>query len=199
MSYNSLKRVLGETSLEWKCRILFGVCLGFMIAASFWFYGSRTENIVYQNSRNDGQHLVDAVMLQRHWMKMDVPLDSHQFLDMPVSALKFIKLVAKNLQTHRDYAARVFKPGAKLNPPTGDDAKSDSENGEDRPQTKEEADIVRFFTQQPVPPPEAWLLKARLNSRKFATPRRRNIAISSRSACAKNASNAMQRSAAIWC
>ena len=31
MSYRSLKRVLGETSLERKCRLLFGVCLFVLI------------------------------------------------------------------------------------------------------------------------------------------------------------------------
>src|ERR1700676_802074 len=88
MSYNSFKRVLGETSLERKCRFLFGACLLFLIAGSFWWYGSRTESVVYDSRRNDGQRLVDAVMLQRHWMKMDVPLNSHEFADMPVSARK---------------------------------------------------------------------------------------------------------------
>ena len=48
MSYRSFKRVLGETSLERKCRILFGVCLALLIAGSFWWYGSRAEEIVYE-------------------------------------------------------------------------------------------------------------------------------------------------------
>ena len=43
MSYRSIKRVLGETSLERKCRFLFGACLLLLITASFWFYGDQTE------------------------------------------------------------------------------------------------------------------------------------------------------------
>ena len=46
MSYRSIKRVLGETSLERKCRFLFGACLLLLITASFWLYGKRTNTII---------------------------------------------------------------------------------------------------------------------------------------------------------
>ena len=36
MSYRSIKRVLGETSLERKCRLLFGACLLLLIGGAFW-------------------------------------------------------------------------------------------------------------------------------------------------------------------
>ena len=55
MSYNSFKRVLGETSLERKCRFLFGACLLVLITGSFWWYGSRTEELVYAKSRATGR------------------------------------------------------------------------------------------------------------------------------------------------
>ena len=63
MSYRSIKRVLGETSLERKCRFLFGVCLLLLITASFWWYGSQTEQLVNEQTRNTGRLLVDQVML----------------------------------------------------------------------------------------------------------------------------------------
>jgi signal transduction histidine kinase len=106
MSYNSFKRVLGETSLERKCRILFGVCLGVMITGSFWWYGSRTEELVYSQSRSNGRYLVDAVMLQRHWRKEKLDLD------ITPSSIAYIDVIAKSLQTHRDYEARILTPGA---------------------------------------------------------------------------------------
>jgi two-component system, NarL family, sensor histidine kinase BarA len=59
--------VLGETSLERKCRLLFGVCLLLLITASFWFYGNRTEKIVQLQNRYTGQLLVDQEMAVRHW------------------------------------------------------------------------------------------------------------------------------------
>ena len=46
MSYRSLKRVFGETSLERKCRFLFGGCLLLLITGSFWWYGTQTEELV---------------------------------------------------------------------------------------------------------------------------------------------------------
>ena len=57
MSYRSIKRVLGETSLERKCRFLFGACLLLLITASFWLYSFQTEQIVNEQDRNTGQLL----------------------------------------------------------------------------------------------------------------------------------------------
>src|SRR5574340_858226 len=71
MSYRSIKRVLGETSLERKCRVLFGACLLLLITASFWIYGGQTESIVYEQNRNTGRLLVDQVMLATHWGKLE--------------------------------------------------------------------------------------------------------------------------------
>lgn len=66
MSYRSIKRVLGETSLERKCRFLFGACLLLLITASFWLYSFQTESIVNQQNRSTGQLLVQQDMLARH-------------------------------------------------------------------------------------------------------------------------------------
>ena len=70
MSYRSIKRVLGETSLERKCRFLFGACLLLLITASFWFYGDQTKKIVNEQNRNTGRLLVDQEMQVRHWKKL---------------------------------------------------------------------------------------------------------------------------------
>jgi signal transduction histidine kinase len=67
MSYRSIKRALGETSLERKCRFLFGACLLVLITASFWGYGAMTEDVVYQQNQNTARLLVDRVMLSKHW------------------------------------------------------------------------------------------------------------------------------------
>ncbi len=71
MSYKSIKRALGETSLERKCRFLFGACLLLLITASFWSYGILTERVVYEQNQIRGQLLVDRVMLIRHWEKLE--------------------------------------------------------------------------------------------------------------------------------
>lgn len=66
MSYQSIKRVLGETSLERKCRFLFGICLFFLIAGSFWSYSFLTQKLVFDKDRVTGRALVDQIMIQRH-------------------------------------------------------------------------------------------------------------------------------------
>jgi two-component system sensor histidine kinase BarA len=71
MSYRSVKRVLGETRLELKCLVLFAVCLFTLIGGSFWWYGSRTENMVVANTRAQCRNLVDAVILEHHWAEID--------------------------------------------------------------------------------------------------------------------------------
>ncbi|MBX3413424.1 MAG: HAMP domain-containing protein [Pirellulales bacterium] len=67
MSYRSFKRVLGETSLERKCRFLFGACLLLLITGSFWWYGQQTEKLVYRQNQTRGRLLVDTIMTLKHW------------------------------------------------------------------------------------------------------------------------------------
>ena len=67
MSYRSIKRVLGETSLERKCRFLFGACLLVLITASFWLYSFQTEQIVIEKDRKTGQLLTRQDLVMRHW------------------------------------------------------------------------------------------------------------------------------------
>lgn len=69
MSYRSFKRVLGETSLERKCRFLFGACLLLLITGSFWWYGRQTERLVKQQNREQARLLVDTEMILIHWEK----------------------------------------------------------------------------------------------------------------------------------
>lgn len=71
MSYRSFKRVLGETSLERKCRFLFGACLLSLITGSFWWYSSVTEDLVYEASRTTGRGLVKIELAQRHFRKWE--------------------------------------------------------------------------------------------------------------------------------
>jgi signal transduction histidine kinase len=47
MSYRAFKRLLGETSLERKCRFLFGGFSLLLIIGSFWLYARLTEHLAY--------------------------------------------------------------------------------------------------------------------------------------------------------
>jgi len=66
MSYRTFKRTLGETNLERKCRLLFGVCLLPLIAGSFWWYGMQTDKIVVEQNQFVGEAIVDTAMVLAH-------------------------------------------------------------------------------------------------------------------------------------
>ena len=66
MSYRSFKKALGETNLERKCRFLFGACLLPLIAGSFWWYGSRTNQIVVENNRPLAEVAINFAQFQAH-------------------------------------------------------------------------------------------------------------------------------------
>ena len=54
MSYRALKHLLGETSLERKCRFIFGGGILMLITASFYWYGSQSEKMVLDLAVNLG-------------------------------------------------------------------------------------------------------------------------------------------------
>ncbi len=72
MSYRSFKRYLGETHLERKLLVLFGICLFGLIAASFWVYSSQTDALVSKQNPSRGRLLVETIMLATHWEKIDL-------------------------------------------------------------------------------------------------------------------------------
>ena len=67
MSYRSIKRFLGETHLEFKCLVLFGFCILLLTGGSFWFYGGRTEDLVYKQNRFEGREAVNTIFAYVHW------------------------------------------------------------------------------------------------------------------------------------
>ena len=66
MSYRSFKRVLGETSLERKCRILFGVSLLLLLTLAFWYAGRTAEKLVRQGPKRTGQFFVTEKLVNYH-------------------------------------------------------------------------------------------------------------------------------------
>jgi len=68
MSYRSLKRVLGETNLERKCRFLFGACLLLLITGAFWWVSTVTERLAKNTARTTGRRSVDSILMKQHWL-----------------------------------------------------------------------------------------------------------------------------------
>ena len=67
MSYRTFKRVLGETSLERKCRFLFGTSLFLLIIGSFWWYSQKINGLYTETTRSNCRYLVETVLLKLHW------------------------------------------------------------------------------------------------------------------------------------
>ncbi len=66
MSYRAFKRLLGETSLERKCRFLFGSGVVLLIFLSFSLYAYQTENLAYDQTVMTCRHLVAPILAQQH-------------------------------------------------------------------------------------------------------------------------------------
>ncbi|MGI9517985.1 MAG: sensor histidine kinase [Pirellulaceae bacterium] len=66
MSYRSIKRVLGENSLERKCRILFGVCMLLLIGGSFWGVMRMTEDFIRDETRKKARDMLETHLLKAH-------------------------------------------------------------------------------------------------------------------------------------
>lgn len=62
MSYRAFKRLLGESSLERKCRFLFGAFILALITLSFWFYAYQTEHLAYAQAANSCRLLVEPIL-----------------------------------------------------------------------------------------------------------------------------------------
>src|SRR6516164_7942094 len=66
MSYRAFKRLLGETSLERKCRFLFGAATLLLIWASFTLYAKQTEDLAYEQVIVTGRLLVNPIIAGQH-------------------------------------------------------------------------------------------------------------------------------------
>jgi two-component system, NarL family, sensor histidine kinase BarA len=67
MAYRSIKRVIGETSLERKCRVLFVFFLSVLLFVAFYLVLTITEQLVEGTAVRQGRNLVDTSLLRYHW------------------------------------------------------------------------------------------------------------------------------------
>ena len=72
MSYRGVKHVLGETSLERKCRFLFGGGLMLLITGSFWFYAQLNLAIISEQDRERARLLIQSRLLYAHWQQQQL-------------------------------------------------------------------------------------------------------------------------------
>src|SRR5246127_358911 len=80
MSYRAFKRLLGETSLERKCRFLFGGFILLLITASFWLYARQTEYLAYDQIPTTCRLLVNQIVARQIATTCRLPEQEDVFL-----------------------------------------------------------------------------------------------------------------------
>jgi two-component system, NarL family, sensor histidine kinase BarA len=66
MSYRAFKKLLGETSLERKCRWLLGAGVLLLMTGSFWVYARQTEDLAYEQLETTGRALLTPILARQH-------------------------------------------------------------------------------------------------------------------------------------
>jgi two-component system sensor histidine kinase BarA len=66
VSYRSFKHLLGETSLERKCRFIFGLGILLLVSVSFFLYGKKTEELVTLQTIHSARNHVDDALKEYH-------------------------------------------------------------------------------------------------------------------------------------
>lgn len=70
MSYRSIKRVVGETSLERKCRLLFVAGLSLLLTCTFWLVEHIAEDLVEGATILKGRDLAVSALIRYHWVEV---------------------------------------------------------------------------------------------------------------------------------
>lgn len=100
MLFRGLKRILGESSLESKIRILFGICLLALITGSFLWVNRITEDLIRRNTRDKANDLKPDYILRKHLPTQDFHEENEN------ARILFEALAEKGIAT--DYQARVI-------------------------------------------------------------------------------------------
>ncbi len=67
MSYRTFKHLLGETSLERKCRFIFGAGILILVTLSFYIYGQKTEALVVAQNPLSARRLIKPTLMDLHY------------------------------------------------------------------------------------------------------------------------------------
>jgi two-component system, NarL family, sensor histidine kinase BarA len=76
VSYRTFKHLLGETSLERKCRFIFGGGILALVTSSFYLYGQKTEGLVVGQMTEAARVLVKPVVALHHTKYLGKDLES---------------------------------------------------------------------------------------------------------------------------
>jgi signal transduction histidine kinase len=102
VSYRSFKHLLGETSLERKCRFIFGLGILVLVSGSFFWYGQKTENLVLNQTTQTARMMVDRTLMDFHVKA----LGNANF----ESILEMLADVFRPVQDFPNYNAKIISP-----------------------------------------------------------------------------------------
>lgn len=80
MSYRTFKHLLGETSLERKCRFIFGGGIFILVTLSFSWYGQKTESLVIGQTNKEARVRAEQTLANIHYKKY-LPEELSTFVD----------------------------------------------------------------------------------------------------------------------
>jgi two-component system, NarL family, sensor histidine kinase BarA len=103
MGYRSLKRALGETNLERKCRVLFGLCLAGLIAGTFAWVYYEAGKVVLEATRADARNALTNHLLRKHWEVWSTDLNERSTL----RELEFLKSIMDDF-TYHEYETELL-------------------------------------------------------------------------------------------
>ncbi|MEM9701318.1 MAG: HAMP domain-containing sensor histidine kinase [Planctomycetota bacterium] len=144
MSYRTLKRLLGETSLERKCRLLFGGGLLALICGSFLLYRGLNRRVVWDQNRDMARGRVESALEEYHEQVVRRAPDP-QSDDARIEATNFapptLPAELRNFR-YRVYAADPSQADALLTPPDAEglEALTELREGADEVARIEETD-----------------------------------------------------------
>jgi two-component system sensor histidine kinase BarA len=87
MRQRNWKRVLGETSLERKCRLLFGFWLTLLISGAFWGVENVSSDLILRNTRTTARDVVDVALMKPHFSYWETRVDQKEFADTVLKEL----------------------------------------------------------------------------------------------------------------
>ena len=91
MSYRTIKRLLGETGLEVKCRLLFGTGLLVLITGSYYFYARLNLGIVRELQHERFQQSIAHNLGGAHW-KRSGDVEFQDTINDAVNSLKPVRI-----------------------------------------------------------------------------------------------------------
>lgn len=102
MASRSFTRVLGDTNLERKCRVLFGVSLFLLIVGAFWYAERETRQLIFDNTKEIAQFYVAESIVTGHFATLAYNQDKD------LDGFEGSKAISKNLyQGLRDKGLRI--------------------------------------------------------------------------------------------